>query len=338
MQSVRSRRGSGRPPGLPLWSETDAAGGTAGEGRSRRRSPSLLQGWLESLSGEAFREMGFMEKRRLFEGILEVLGEGEEEPRGRSGDASGEERGAGEGMAAEFVARIREIIREDPFPRIRISAVRVLMALGAPERLGTVVEDYLAGTEDADGLSACTALQFLFTHFGGTCLPGVLERLRERREPPPSALLRLAEGFCRTHFQGLDLRWAMMQLRGASASGSRDGAREAGALRPRGASLDLGPGDWERGGYAARGGPRPGRRRIRRPGEPGRDAPAPWEATWEEGAERTGAVAHGPLGRRFRRVRSRRNLDRRRKEAANVPHHQGRDQDPGSTDPSRDAR
>ena len=194
----------------------------------------LSQGLL-SLSEGTFAEKGFVEKFQFMEGLQKQLEGGvQEAPFLFLKRLHGAFRGKGAGRSmingtipAPFLEKIIELIREDPFPRIRVAAVKVLIRLGEPQVLGTALEDYLLGLLNEEALSGCTVLDFMVEHFGHRALWSVLCFLEEQDTRCPSSVLRLMEALCEEHLTGLDVKWALMQLKKQMIRQNQSGAGPA---------------------------------------------------------------------------------------------------------------
>jgi hypothetical protein len=109
--------------------------------------------------------------------------------------------------------KLLEIARTDPYPRVRRSAVRVLIRFGPSALTGAGPEDFLPGLLSRNEVSSCAVLHFLLNKFGPSSLRGIIEYL-DRQDPPiRPMMLRLLEGFCEENLRGLDPCWGLMQLR-----------------------------------------------------------------------------------------------------------------------------
>ena len=169
-----------------------------------------------------FQKLGFYEKFGLLNSLQEQLkaddGDG---PLHISRmlqiifDESGSEKGESVlPMQKRLVSRIKEIARTDPYPRVQLSAVLVLIRFGDPGVLGCCLEDYLPGLMQPDVVSACAVLHFIMRHYGSGALKPVILHIGRLKKPVPVALLRLIEAFCEDSLKGLDVKWALIQIKG----------------------------------------------------------------------------------------------------------------------------
>jgi hypothetical protein len=118
-----------------------------------------------------------------------------------------------EEMPGRFVSSIVDIVQNDPFPRVRVLSVLVLMRMGDPMALGTRLEDYLYGLLSEDVVTACSVLHFIMERFPSQSLRAVIRYLCGQDRPLPLMTVRVLEGFCETHLKKLDVKWALMHLR-----------------------------------------------------------------------------------------------------------------------------
>jgi len=186
-----------------------------------REMAGLLPGLLQ-LEEEWFRGRGFSEQAAFWEALQSALEGGPEgAPRVvlrllRSVfPAAGDEGPANrEGVPAAFVSLVLAHVRRNPFPRLRLAAVQVLMRLGSPGELGTIPGDYLIGLHSPNAVSACGVFNFILNGFGPAALLEVVAFLGRAEKSLPRVLWHLAEASCEEHFRALDHKRLLFHLAG----------------------------------------------------------------------------------------------------------------------------
>ena len=181
----------------------------------------ILPGLMALYQGR-FQKLGFYEKFGLLNSLQEQL-------KAEDGNASFhiskmlqiifDEPGSEKGlpvlpMQKRLASKIKEIARTDPYPRVRLSAVLVLIRFGDPKILETRLEEYLPGLTHPDAVSACAVLHFIMRHYDSRALKPVILHLGHQKKPLPVTLIRLLEAFCEESLKGLDAKWALIQIKG----------------------------------------------------------------------------------------------------------------------------
>jgi len=274
------------------------------EGHLREIS-SLLPGLL-SLHGGRFEDLGFFEQAAFWGALQSCLGNG---PAGAPFylhrllrivflEAGGEGRASPEGIPGLFVSRVREVVQQDPYPRVRIAAAQVLMRFGAPRELGTSLQDYLIGLLSPNAVSACGVLNFVISHFGSAAIREAMTYLNRAGRTLPPVLAHLLEAACEEHFSPLEFKRMMFQLgsreaRSGTIAAPGDGPAEAGTCK-------LGPGERAQQQESLLF-----QSRRQEPASPDRGARhAGAQSRGREGEGGGAPVARGNVQRRFSRIRS----------------------------------
>lgn len=128
-------------------------------------------------------------------------------------ESSGEEVGSKLSIQTSFAARVLETVRSDPYPRVRIAAVLVLIRFRDPEICDFRLNDLLQGLLHRDAVAACAVLRFIMKQYGAHAVKPLILHLGNRHEALPAVLLRLLEMYCEELCKGLDAKWAYMQIK-----------------------------------------------------------------------------------------------------------------------------